>query len=484
MNRRSRSPWLALGPVLLLSCAGEKAAEFPAPSNLLLITVDTLRADHLSCYGYPRKTSPIIDQLAAEGVRFDQPAVQWPKTGPSFASIFTATYPKDNQIVRQVGKPVPLEFRMLAEVLKDHGYTTHAVVANGALGSEFNYHQGFDTYVETWKLPDAGDRGKNNPAARITELARSIADEIDRSRPYFLWVHYIDPHFPYAPPEEWEDRFIDDPWYKTGRKISISPKKRRKQLRGIGYGQVLDGRDELGFYIARYDAEIAYVDSQIGILLDALRQGDRLTNTLTVFTSDHGESLGEHQYYFGHGRFGYQPGLWVPLIFHFPGVLAPRVDPDPVELLHLAPTLLDVAGVPVHGGWWMQGRSLLPRLLGTATAPDQTHYAYSEAGVATGRQWLRVVRDQRFKLIYVPKKTGPRATGDRRIVLYDLENDPGETVNLAEQLPETASRLEQALTRWWNEPAFEVRVDPASAQEQRPMDQETREQLKALGYLN
>ncbi|MCP4662574.1 MAG: sulfatase-like hydrolase/transferase [bacterium] len=486
MSRRVRSPWLGLGLLLLLSCAGKEAAEFSTPSNLLLITVDTLRADHLSCYGYPRKTSPIIDQLAAEGVRFDQPAVQWPKTGPSFASIFTATYPKDNHIVRQVGKPVPFEFRMLAEVLKDHGYTTHAVVANGALAGELNYSQGFDTYVETWKFPGAGESERNNPAVRVTNLARSVAEGIDRSRPYFLWVHYIDPHFPYAPPEPWEDRFVEDPWYTTGRKISISSKARRKQLRGIGYSQVIDGQDELDFYIARYDAEVAYVDSQIGVLLDALRRADLLTNTLTVFTSDHGESLGEHNYYFGHGRFAYQPGLRVPLIFHFPGILPPRVDPDPVELIHLAPTFLEAAGVPVAEGRWMQGRSLLPRMRGAVTPPDETHYAFSEAGIATRRRWLRVVRDQRFKLIYVPKKDGQRSTdgAGRHVVLYDLENDPEETVNLAKKFPEIAGRLEQALTRWWNEPAFEVKVDPASSQEQRPMDEETREQLKALGYLN
>jgi hypothetical protein len=118
-----------LTAISLAGCAREPENPYPAGSNILLLTVDTLRADHLSSYGYPRRTSPVLDRLASEGVRFEQPAVQWPKTGPSFASIFTSTYPKDNGIVRRVGMPLPHEFLMLAEMLQRHGYTTHAVVA-------------------------------------------------------------------------------------------------------------------------------------------------------------------------------------------------------------------------------------------------------------------------------------------------------------------------------------------------------------------
>ena len=121
------------------------------PPNILLVTVDTLRADHLSAWGYERATSPSIDRLASEGVRFDLAQTQWPKTGPSFTSIFTSTYPKDNGIVRQIGIPVPCSFTLLAEALQRAGYGTHAVVANGAVGREFYFDQGFETFLESWK---------------------------------------------------------------------------------------------------------------------------------------------------------------------------------------------------------------------------------------------------------------------------------------------------------------------------------------------
>ncbi len=181
--------WVALAALLVAGCDLRERRIFPADTNILLLTVDTLRADHLSSYGYPRQTSPVMDRLAAEGVRFDQVAVQWPKTGPSFASIFTATYPKDNGIVRRVGKPLPQRFLMLAEILRDRGYTTHAVVSNGAVASDFNFNQGFETFIETWKLAEEDGAEEPNGAAVVNDLARTVIERLDRSRPYFLWIH-------------------------------------------------------------------------------------------------------------------------------------------------------------------------------------------------------------------------------------------------------------------------------------------------------
>ena len=213
MTKRTRNHWAGLAVLLIaLGCASpepevvEERAAFPAGSNILLITIDTLRADHLGSYGYPRDTSPVLDRLAAEGVRFDQPAVQWPKTGPSFASIFTATYSKDNEIVRKVGIPLPFEFRMLAEELQAQGYQTRAVVANGAVAKDFHFDQGFDTFIETWKLEEKEPGMDLNGAEAVTDLARSLASGLDPDKPYFLWVHYLDPHFPYTPPADYADR--------------------------------------------------------------------------------------------------------------------------------------------------------------------------------------------------------------------------------------------------------------------------------------
>ncbi len=484
--------WLTAGRLLVLAtllvggCGRSDGRAYPSGTNILLVTIDTLRADHLSSYGYPRKASPVVDRLAVEGVRFDQVAVQWPKTGPSFASIFTATYPKDNGIVRRVGKPLPKGFLMRAEVLRERGYTTHAVVSNGAVASDFNFDQGFDSYLETWKLPQEESRDDPNGAGVVSQLARAVIDGLDRSKPYFLWIHYLDPHFPYVPPSAWRQSFQNDPWYDPSRKLRIDRNKPYGQLGGIGVKQVLSGRDELDFYIARYDAEIAYTDAQIGELLDYLEEKALLERTLTVLTSDHGESLSEHAYYFDHGRFSFQTCLRVPLIFHYPGVLRPRVDGRPVELLHLAPTIMEAAGVELPAGVWMQGRSLTPRLLGRERFSEEPLYAHTEAGYATEGRWQKVVRDERYKLIYAPFRPDQRWIGGQQgayFALFDLVEDPGETVNLADRLPEVVDRLEAELNLWWKPDSFQVLVDATASEGPQELSEETRRQLEALGYL-
>ena len=479
---RTAASWsLALCALLTISCADGP----PAPSNILLITIDTLRADHLSMYGYERHTSPVLDQLASEGVRFDAAAVQWPKTGPSFASIFTSTYPKNNGIVRKIGIPLPQKFLMLAELLKKRGYQTHAVVANGAVASDFHFDQGFDSYVESWQQPPREDGADPNGAGVVNELVEGVLERFDSERPYFLWVHYLDPHFPYTPPGEWSDKFQDDEFFDPEVRIPIDRTKHKFDMVKLGRDQVLDGRDDLAFYVARYDAEIAYNDAKVGELLDLLRGRGMLERTLTVFTSDHGESLGEHYYYFDHGRFGFQTCLNVPLVFHYPGYLDPHVDTDPVMLINLTPTILEFAGVDLPDGEWMQGRSLLPRLLGEPAGGDAPNYAYSEAGYGRQGFWQRIVRDGKYKFVYALEGGAQRwVTGEvgNAFALFDLEADPGETRNLVDELPEVAERLFRVSNAWFRED-FEVLIDRDAEGEEREMDEKTREQLEALGYL-
>ncbi len=477
---------LATGLCAILGLQACSKTELEPRHNILLITIDTLRADHLSSYGYPRTTSPAIDRLAAEGVRFELPIVQWPKTAPSFASIFTATYPKDNGIVRKVGEQLPYEFKMLAEVLADHGYATRAVVANGAVASEFHFNQGFDEYIESWKLAPPSEKVQNTSAEMITELAKTLMGNHDPDKPYFLWVHYLDPHFPYEAPQPWTDRFQGDESYDGSVKIDISRDRPKRQMTGIGFTQVLGGSDELAFYVARYDAEISYVDAQIGALLDHLGSQGLLERTLTVVSSDHGESLGDHNYFFDHGRFGFQPGLRVPLIFTYPGVIEPRVETGAVELITLAPTLLEAAGVLLEEHRWMQGHSLWPLLIGDESASKRRPIAFSEAGYAVERKWQRIILDGRFKLIYARAVPEQRwiAGKDNPFALYDLRKDPGETKNVYDQHPTEAERLTQILHQAWKAPTFDVLIDTSGAGERKEMDEETREQLEALGYLD
>jgi arylsulfatase A-like enzyme len=479
-----------------------KIEPLPPQSNIVLITIDTLRADHLSAWGYMRQTSPNIDRLAAEGVRFDQAAVQWPKTTPSFASIFTATYAKDNGIVRTAGQPISCQFLTFPEVLKKQGYTNIAIVANAAVGSEFFFNQGFDQYIETWKLPHGADNADPNRAEAVTNLAVSQLEKLQKSgKPYFLWVHYLDPHFPYEPPPGARDKFQNDSHFDPSVQVPPSDKP-KQQMFGVGSEHILEGHTDLAFYLARYDAEIAYTDSQIGRLLDEMKKRNMLGKTLTAFTADHGESLGDHGYYFDHGRFSFQTCLHVPLVLHYPGVIKPRVDKQPAELIDLAPTLLEAAGVALPQGVWMQGRTLTPRLRGQEEAKpaapgdddagdrtavlDHPGLAYSEAGWENKNKWQKIVRDARFKLIFAQTRPEQRFIGGEgvRFTLFDLVNDPGETVNVIDKFPQEAERLKKELWRWEKAPPFNVEVDKEGGTcGARAMDEETRKLLTSLGYL-
>jgi len=478
---------LALGALAIVWATQACWNRAPAQSNILLITIDTLRADHLSAWGYPRKTSPFIDQLAAQGVRFDQATVQWPKTGPSFASIFTSTYPRDNGIVRRIGIPLPGTFRMLAEVLKAHGYSTHAVVSNGALGSEFHFNQGFDTYIETWKVPSTAG-GDPNDATRVTDLALDTARHLPKDKPFFLWVHYLDPHAPYRPAPSYQDRFQNDRWFEPNHEIPYDANEKRVQMGGIGSDQVVDDHTDLSFYVARYDAEVAYTDAEIHRLWSGLDEMGRLKSTLTALTADHGESLGEHGYYFDHGRFGFQTCLHVPLILHQPGVIDPKVLKSPVPLLDLSPTLLAAAGVPLQDGRWMQGHTLWNRITGevsdAATAGD---VVFSEAGYATDDDWQKIARSGRYKLILAPWRHANRWIGGRDVLftLYDLETDPGELHNVRGKHPHEFKRLHDAMAAWLRRDPVNVNVDEEGKVQpgDQQMTPETRELLHTLGYL-
>lgn len=452
------------------------------PPNILLITVDTLRADHLSAWGYPRATSPNLDRLAGQGLRFDQAQAQWPKTGPSFASLFTSTYPKDNGIVRQVGAPLSCTFTTLAEVLQRAGYGTHAVVSNGAVGRHLYFDQGFETYLESWKLPPADHEANPVGAENVTRLAIAAAQKMDPARSWFLWVHYVDPHAPYRPPVAFENRFQNDAHFDGTVLVPVT-RRHKQELAGIGRAQVINGEQRLAFYVARYDAEISYVDREIGRLLTSLDEHKLLAGTLTAFTADHGESLGEHDYYFNHGRLGYQTCLHVPLILHWPGHLKPAVDRSPVQLLNLAPTLLAAAGVALPEGRWAQGQSLWPRVADPATAT--TAISFSEAGTATNRNWIRIARDRRFALHFSPNPPEQRwiAGVGRPWALFDLLTDPGETENVADRFPAETARLREAVEKWWLAPAFDCSTDDSTCYESRKVDTETTELLRSLGYL-
>jgi len=455
--------------------SGSGTASDAPPRRVFLITVDTLRADHLSQYGYVRDTSPSLERLAGPGVLFEDAVSQWPKTGPSFASMFTGQYPQTTGLTHNAAIDLPAAYLTLPELMKQQGFTTLAVVSNGVLAKDMGWDQGFDSYLETGKLApapsdDPAEYRKYLNARRVNQLALPLLERHKDDQKLFVWLHYSDPHGPYLLPEDVENPFLGDP-YDT--RDEIAPVDRSRAV-------ALGDHKELSYYVASYDGNVLFADQHIGAVLDRAQELGLLDDALVIFTADHGESLGEHDYYFGHGRLPYQPGAHVPLIVSWPGHLdGGRRIPGPVELVDLYPTLRDLVapGTTVPG---LEGRSLVPFLDGEnpreAEGDDPFRFAYAEAGGGSPTTHYRWVRDERWKLIYHP----PLGQRPRTWELYDLENDPGETRNLVDDETHQFQRLRSTLAAWMK--GSEWIRQPQSEVEVR--SEETEKALKALGYIN
>jgi arylsulfatase A-like enzyme/Tfp pilus assembly protein PilF len=401
------------------------------PPNVLFITIDTLRADHLGCYGFAAARTPHIDGLASEGVRCADAISAAPITMPAHSSIFTGLLPPAHGVRDNGAFALGDENVTLAERLKARGYATQAFVSAIVLSRRYNLTQGFDGYDDDlW----AEDQPKlfmirDRPAARTSELAvawlRRWAASSPRP-PFFLWVHFFDPHQPYA-------ASLED------RKGAASP----------------------------YDAEIVSADRGVGRLLDALRESGVQDDTLVVLTADHGESLGEHQEK-THALFVYDATVHVPLIFRYPAKLPrSRVYPGAVRSVDIVPTVLAMLGLP--GGEETQGQSLLRAFRGEVPPPDLPQYSESLlAELGFGMAPLHAVRLGGYKLIRAPRPE-----------LYDLRADPQELRNIYTEERDRAARLEGELDRLLEESAGKARKA-----KENPMTRESEEALRALGYLS
>ncbi len=463
-----------LAAALLSGCGAPSAAPHP---NVLLITVDTLRADHLGCYGEPLATSPAIDGLAAAGVRFDDVTVQWPTTWPSLASFWTGTYPTTNGVVYEPHRVLGPEFPTLAELARKEGYRTAAVVANVNLGRNFGFDRGFETFVESWsearKRETGSDSFVNSPglvkrytnATLVTDQAAAILASWSGGEPHLLWVHYIDPHGPYLPPPayaaQFRDAFPPDP-------IPLTRIPQYQRQPGPDGAPVAT---DLGFYRAQYAREIRYVDDEIARLLDALAAAKAPRRTLIAFTADHGESFGEMHDYLRHGAVPGQSNLRVPLILVDSEQL-PRghVVRAPVGVIDAAATLAKLMGLRAT---LPAGQDLTPAIRDESRAPA---FVFSESGLVQPTQL--VVRRGRFKLVLV------RAFPDRveftlpELALYDVDADPTEQTNVAASHPEVVRELGAALDAWRQAtPVYGGAANGAK------VDESTQEMLRALGYV-
>jgi len=396
--------------------------------NVVLITLDTLRADRLGAYGYTRGSTPVLDRLAREGIRFDDATSPAPLTLPAHATMLSGLLPVTHGLRNNGTGVFPVEPPTLATLLKQSGYATGAFVASFVLDRRFGLARGFDVY------DDEIDRDPSRKSGIEAERrAERVVDRMiawmaaRRDQFFFAWVHLYDSHAPYAPPEPYASRFRGD----------------------------------------LYDGEIAYVDAQIGRIVDALQRSGQRDRTMIVVVGDHGESLGEHGE-LTHGLLLYQPTLRVPLIIVAPGVLTPGKTIDtPVGSVDLGPTIAALAGspFPANSKPGLDGRNLSAVLLrGEEPAPAAI---YSETLYPTIFGWhgQAAIRQNPYKLI-----------AGARVELFDLKADPHERTSRVDDNRRVFRSLETQLQQI-------VERKPALTSSPAPLDAETEARLTSLGYV-
>jgi arylsulfatase A-like enzyme/Flp pilus assembly protein TadD len=414
--------WLV---VFLVSALPAFAGASPA-RNLIVITIDTLRADHLGCYGYKQIRTPNIDALAGDGFRFEHAFAVVPVTLPSHTTIFTGTYPMFSGMHDFADNKLNATQPTLASVLKQQGYATGAVVASAVLDSRFGLNRGFDFYYDHFdfsRLQESNLDEMERPGDSVADLALDWLSKNSQGK-FFFWMHLYDPHYPYRPPTPYIEEYKDHP----------------------------------------YDGEIAFADGQVGRVIRFLKEKGLYQNTVIVLSGDHGESLGEHGEK-THGFFIYNATLHVPLVFHIPGDAGGKSVSASASLADLMPTALQVLNVEVPSD--VQGRSLLPlmkdekgeaaRGLYAETFLPRIHFNWSE---------LRGVETEKYHFIEAPKPE-----------LYDVQRDPGETQNLITQKKAVAEEMRAQL----NSTIRQYSVGKELA-EKTGLDPALMERLKSLGY--
>lgn len=417
---------------VLLSLSQVAAATVPPASrkaapNVLLITIDTVRADHLGCYGAKDIQTPTLDALAHDGIVFERAISQVPLTWPSHAAILTGLYPFQNGVQDFTGQPLEARFRSVAQAFQQHGYSTGAVISSFVLDRSWGLARGFDFYDDAFPAAEfaAKDLGSvERPAGESVTRALAWLQENPR-RPFFFWLHLYDPHSPYDPPEPYLTQYRSHP----------------------------------------YDGEIAYADHELGRLITWLKHNQLYDRTLIVFLSDHGESLGEHGEQ-EHGFFAYNSTVHIPLIVKPPAgsVFRPGRISRPVETVAVAPTLLRLVGIHDEIEKQLRSPSLLGRGAATeAEAYSETFYPFSSFGWSP----LHALETSRYQFIDAPKPE-----------LYDLITDPGEKNNLAAQQPAILEVLKEKLANRLQDHRFTPATDSSA-----PLSPDAIEKLRALGYV-
>jgi len=452
------SAWLVI-LATLIGCTPNTAP----PTNLILISLDTTRADRCSAYGYERDTTPNLSQLAAGGVRFGLAYSPTSTTGPTHASLFTSLYPIEHGVIRN-GINLDDQFSTMAERLGELGYQTAGITSSFVFDAQFGYDQGFDFWDANFSWETSRVRlaeweghalkeGFDRPGQEVTNLGLTWLDELpDANRPFFLFLHYFDAHEPYDPPEPYRSRFAPH-----------------------------EDATEQGTLNSAYDASIAYQDFEMGRFLDGLEDRGLSENSIVVVLGDHGQGLMEHGIEY-HGRTIYEEQVRVPLVIRWPGRILPGHQVDsPVALLDLMPTLFDLLSLESPGNDW-RGQTLTSishnkiefhpsdrpvflfrRHYAPAPKSAQSTNMQSVAGELYG------IRRGRWKYIY--------GREEKRRELYDLDVDPNESHNRVSAEPRKTAELHAELEEW-----ISSRRDTSDAAGE--LSNLDRARLQALGYTD
>ena len=539
LDQRAGTDLSRIGPALSFgpcqepaprAVAGQESSLAPsdAPSspNLLLITVDTLRADHVGAYGHAKARTETLDGIAALGVRFENALTPFPRTTPALASLFTGLSPQ-NHGSRDVGVPIQ-RGQTLAEVLKERGYATLAVSSTALAGKKQGFGRGFEQFVGRTE-----DMGPMN-ATEVTERALELVAEAPEDKPKFLWLHYFDPHFPYRPPPGWGNPPEAPNCRRLTQKVLANP--RIQWSLHSNWGRMAE--EALSDCLELYDEEIHYTDTEIAQLLYGLGKSDFLKSVILVVTADHGESFGESGTYYEHGATVHDAVVRIPLMIAGPDI-DPGVENALISLEDLMPTLLGLLSVPPEAQPDMDGRNfsaslrkstteqeapframfaeganankpplfalpfdaagireactpgeplercrefagvgeLLAAIMAvdtrTHTLPDLASITKASDAIQTrfraGQARQRSVRTPRFKLVQAP-----RVDGGTQRRLFEPARDPLETTDIGAQHPQIRDQLEAELDTW---------LSQAPQPTLHEFDPQEIKALRALGYL-
>jgi arylsulfatase A-like enzyme len=424
--------------------------------DVILVSVDTLRPDHLTCYGYSRDTSPDIDRLASESLLFEKCFSHAPSTGASLASLLSGFLPHETKVTNKTILSAGVE--MLPEILRGYGYKTAAVVSNYVLRENRGWEQGFDVYDAKMKQRELNRNMQERTAEHTTDSAIKLLKRFQKDN-LFLWIHYQDPHGPYIPPKRFADLF-----HSPGQK----PRNLRLNTTGSGQGgipayQKLGTNRDFHHYVSQYDGEIRYQDEHFKRLIGTLKKLDLYNDSLIIFTSDHGEGMGEHDYYFAHGENLYNILTHVPLIIKYGTELAGRRT-DFVRHIDVVPTILNILDIepnPLLRGYDLR----------TKQPADREIFAKMETAIGRDKIKFSILTDG-FKLIYTPLH--------RKYELFDVQADYKEEHDLIDKpgYERRAEHLKAELKQITGEDLLQLGTIKSPA-----LTDEELEILRSLGYV-